>query len=129
MNSSVSKGLLALGLILTCSSRLLPIRIPSVRTSGQKSSGSRIDQTVPYLTNGKNAFQGYNVAPQIKSSPSVSDKTDPGAKPVYNLPFYGGRQAFWQRLQRGSATSLFAAQVALTTSSGIRQSSVCHRHT
>jgi hypothetical protein len=86
--------LLAVGFVFCFASSVFADRVPSVRTSGQKSTGSRIDQTVPYLTNGKNAFQGYNVAPLIKSSPTVSDKADPGAKPVYNLPFYGGKQAF-----------------------------------
>jgi hypothetical protein len=50
--------------------------------------------TVPYLNHNGNAFQGYSVAPKIKSSPTVSDLKNPGAKPVYNLPFYGGKQAF-----------------------------------
>src|SRR6266436_3642352 len=94
MNGRVLRRFLALGFVLVFADSAFADRLPSVRSSGQKSSGSRIDQTVPYLTNGKNAFQGYSVAPQVKSSASVSDRVDPGAKPVYNLPFYGGRQAF-----------------------------------
>src|SRR6266404_3407697 len=83
MSGRVYSKLLALGFVFCFVGSVFADRLPSVRTNGQKSSGSRIDETVPYLTNGRNAFQGYNVAPQIKSSPSVSDKTDPGAKPVY----------------------------------------------
>lgn len=94
MSRHLFSKLLALGFVFSFTSAVFADRLPSVRTNGQKSSGSRIDETVPYLTNGRNAFQGYNVAPKIKSSPSVSDRVDPGAKPVYNLPFYGGKQAF-----------------------------------
>ena len=94
MNKRILSRMLALGFVFCATSSAFGDRVPSTRTNGQKSTGSRIDQTVPYLTNGRNAFQGYNVAPQIKSSPIVSDLTNPGAKPVYNLPFYGGKQAF-----------------------------------
>ena len=94
MNKRILSSALALGIVFCFAGSAFADRVPSVRSGGQKSTGARIDQTVPYLTNGKNAFQGYNVAPQIKSSPTVSDKADPGAKPVYNLPFYGGKQAF-----------------------------------
>jgi hypothetical protein len=69
-------------------------RTPSTRNFGQKSTGSRTDITVPYLTTGKTAFGAYYVAPRIYSSPIVDDPKNPQAKPVYNLPFYGGRQAF-----------------------------------
>ena len=94
MNKRILGKVLALGFVVCFTGSAFADRVPSTRTGGQKSTGSRIDQTVPYLTNGKNAFRGYDVAPQIKSSPTVSDKADPGAKPVYNLPFYGGKQAF-----------------------------------
>src|SRR5258708_37533528 len=92
MSGRVFSRLLAFGFIFAFAGTAFADRLPTVRTSGQKSSGSRIDETVPYLTNGRNAFQGYNVAPLVKSSPTVSDKTDPAAKPLYNLPFYGGKQ-------------------------------------
>ena len=94
MNKRIVNKILVVGFVFCFAGPAFADRVPSTRTAGQKSSGARIDQTVPYLTNGKNAFQGYNVAPLIKSSPTVSDKADPGAKPVYNLPFYGGKQAF-----------------------------------
>src|SRR5260221_11221737 len=94
MSRHLFSKLLAFGFVFCFTGAAFADRLPSVRSNGQKSSGSRIDETVPYLTNGRNAFQGYNVAPQVKSSPIVSDRADPGAKPVYNLPFYGGIQAF-----------------------------------
>jgi hypothetical protein len=90
----MARGLATLALMLVFTASAVADRLPSVRSNGQKSSGSRIDMTVPFLNHGGNAFQGYSVAPLIKSSPIVSDKIDPGAKPVYNLPFYGGKQAF-----------------------------------
>ena len=37
------------------------------------------------------------VAPRIYSSPIVDDPANPQARPVYNLIFYGGRQAFGDR--------------------------------
>ena len=65
------------------------------RTQGQKSTGSRIDITVPYTTNGNTAFGVYNgVAPRIYSSPIVDDPKNPQAKPVYNLPFWGAYMSF-----------------------------------
>jgi hypothetical protein len=69
-------------------------RTPSVRTGGQKSTGARIDITVPYLTSGTNAFMGYSVAPRIYSSPEVDDPKDGKIKPVFNLIFYGSKQSF-----------------------------------
>jgi hypothetical protein len=72
-------------------------RVPMTRSEGVKSTGSRVDMTVPYLTNGGSAFGAYSVAPRIYSSPIVDDPANPQARPVYNLPFYGGRQAFGDR--------------------------------
>jgi hypothetical protein len=70
-------------------------RVPMTRTEGQKSSGSRQDITVPYLTNGTSAFGMYNgVAPQVVKGPIVDDDRYPGDKPVFNLPFYGSVKAF-----------------------------------
>jgi hypothetical protein len=37
------------------------------------------------------------VAPRIYSSPIVDDPRNPQARPVYNLIFYGGQQAFGDR--------------------------------
>lgn len=69
-------------------------RVPMTRTPGFKSSGSRQDITVPYLTNGRTAFGAYTVAPAIYSSPIVDDVDHPQARPVFNLIFYGAEPAF-----------------------------------
>jgi hypothetical protein len=86
-------GLLILGLILGRAS-IGVAREPSTRTNGQKSSGARPDITVPYLTTGNSAFMHGYVQPKIYSSPIVDDPTNPQAKPVYNLIFYGATLAF-----------------------------------
>jgi hypothetical protein len=70
-------------------------RVATMRTEGTRSNGTRVDMTVPYLTSGNSTFmRGGAVAPRIYSSPIVDDPANPQARPVYNLPFYGGRQAF-----------------------------------
>jgi hypothetical protein len=69
-------------------------RTPTQRTEGTKSTGSRTDITVPYLTTGTSTFMPGAVAPRIYSSPIVDDPSNPQARPVYNLIFYGGQQAF-----------------------------------
>jgi hypothetical protein len=46
------------------------------------------------LTTGRSAFNGYSVAPKVYSSPTVDDAKNPGSKPVYNIIFYGSKQAF-----------------------------------
>jgi hypothetical protein len=68
--------------------------VPAVRSSGRKSTGARRDISVPYLTTGRSAFMSGKVAPRIFASPIVDDPLNPQARPVYNLPFYGGVQAF-----------------------------------
>src|SRR5262249_51527534 len=82
-------GLLVLGLLWVAASTARADRVSMTRTSGQKSSGGRVDQSVPYLTNGKSSFGAYSVGPKIYSSPIVDDPTAPQARPVYNLIFYG----------------------------------------
>jgi hypothetical protein len=69
-------------------------RTATTRTGGLKSTGTRPDLTVPYLNNGGNAFKGGLVAPRIYSSPTVDDPKNPQTKPVFNLIFYGSKQAF-----------------------------------
>ncbi len=69
-------------------------RTETARTSGQRSTGARQDITVPYLSNGKNAFGAASVAPKIYSSPTVDDPKQPQARPVYNLIFYGSKQGY-----------------------------------
>jgi hypothetical protein len=85
-------GPLVLGLLWFATSTAHAGRIPTTRTDGQKSSGARVDQTVPYTTNGKSAF-GVPVGPRIYDSPTVENKTA-ATKPVYNLIFYGAVQSF-----------------------------------
>jgi hypothetical protein len=69
-------------------------RTPSVRTGGQRATGTRPDITVPYLNNGTNAFNAANVKPKIYSSPIVDDPKAPPTKPVFNLIFYGSKESF-----------------------------------
>jgi hypothetical protein len=87
-------GLLAAVLVLAANGLARAERVPMTRTSGQKSSGSRTDITVPYLTTGGSAFGAYSVAPRIYATPSVDDPAHPQAQPVYNLIFYGSVQGF-----------------------------------
>jgi hypothetical protein len=90
-------GVVAIGVVAGMTGVASAGRVPMTRTEGEKSSGSRTDITVPYLTTGKTAFGAYFVAPRIYSSPIVDDPINPQTRPVYNLPFYGGRQAFGDR--------------------------------
>jgi hypothetical protein len=59
-----------------------------------RSTGTRVDITVPYLTTGNSTFMKGAVAPRIYSSPIVNDPANPQARPVFNLIFYGAQQAF-----------------------------------
>src|SRR5262249_17446592 len=87
-------GVFALGLLLLVGSLARAEHIPTMRTSGQKSSGARTDITVPYLTTGGSAFMGNSVAPRVYGTPQVDNPDRPQVKPVYNLPFYGAVQSF-----------------------------------
>src|SRR5262245_29699675 len=84
----------ALGLGAVLAGQEAADRTASVRTGGKRSSGARSDMTVPYLNNGKNAFNGSNVAPKIYASPVIDEPNNPQAKPVFNLIFYGSKQNF-----------------------------------
>jgi hypothetical protein len=90
-------GALALVAVAALAGSASAERIPTTRTEGMKSSGSRVDITVPYLTTGYSTFMSGAVAPRIYFSPIVDDPANPQSRPVYNLPFYGGRQAFGDR--------------------------------
>jgi hypothetical protein len=89
-----AKGAAALALLACLAAPALADRTPSSRVEGQKSTGARIDITVPYLTNGTNAFDAYNVAPRVYGAPVVDDPAKPGTRPTFNLPFFGGRMGF-----------------------------------
>jgi hypothetical protein len=85
------------GLLLIGGGAARAERTPTMRTSGQYSTGARRDITVPYTTDGNSAFMAKAVAPRIYASPTVDDPLNPQAKPVYNLPFYGSVQSFGDR--------------------------------
>jgi hypothetical protein len=86
--------LAALGLVCLAAGTAPAERTTMVRTEGLRVTGTRPDITVPYLTSGPTAFGAYSVRPRIYSSPMLDDPANPGVRPVYNLPFYGGVQAF-----------------------------------
>jgi hypothetical protein len=70
-------------------------RVPSSKVQVEAQHGSKPDIRVPYTTNGnQNLGVAQGVAPRIYSSPTVSDPTEPQARPVFNLPFYGAIQNF-----------------------------------
>jgi hypothetical protein len=89
--------ILAAGLIVTLTGVASAARVPGARNEGQRSTGSRGDITVPYLTTGGSAFMKGSVAPRIYSSPIVDDPVNPQARPVFNLIFYGAQQSFGDR--------------------------------
>ncbi len=87
-------GLLVLGLLLLPAPARAD-RIRSGKVTNQPSSGARNDITVPYGTNGRSTLGVYQgVAPRIYSSPVADNPSEPQAKPVFNLPFYGAVQGF-----------------------------------
>jgi hypothetical protein len=87
-------GLFAVALLVAAVGEVRADRTVTVRSGGQRANGTRVDITVPYLTNGRNAFGAANVAPLIYKSPTVDDPKHPQAKPVFNLIFYGAKQGF-----------------------------------
>jgi hypothetical protein len=89
--------LAALALVLLADPALRAERIPSSRVQVEPQHGTRPDIRVPYLTNGNGNLGvpvGQPVAPRIYASPIVDDPKYPQVRPVYNLPFYGGVDAF-----------------------------------
>jgi hypothetical protein len=88
-------GLVALVLCLSASVARAD-RVPSLRVPSQPAqTGIRPNIFVPYTTTGNSTFMsnGYS-GPRIFDSPQVNDASNPGVRPVYNLPFYGGVQSF-----------------------------------
>jgi hypothetical protein len=88
-------GLLVLGLFVLPANPARADRVPSSKVVVPPSTGTRVDITVPYLTDGySNLIVNQHVQPRVYSSPVVNDPSNPQARPVYNLPFYGGSQSF-----------------------------------
>jgi hypothetical protein len=88
-------GLLLLGLWLLAVGQARAERVPSTKTVILPNPGARGDLTVPYTTNGRTTLGVYNgVGPYIYGSPVLPDPANPQGRPVFNLPFYGGGQAF-----------------------------------
>ena len=88
-------GPLLLGLMLLTAGAVRADRVPSQKTVMPRDPGVRGDITVPYLTNGYTALGVWQgVAPRIYAAPIVNDPTNPNARPVYNLQFYGATEAF-----------------------------------
>jgi hypothetical protein len=85
--------ILCLGLMLAPAARA--DRVPCSKASYPTCPGARPQVAVPYTTNGSSTLGVYQgVGPRIFNSPSVDDSKNPGAKPVFNLIFYGSSQGF-----------------------------------
>jgi hypothetical protein len=90
-----SAALLALGLLLGSAGAANADRVRSTRVITYPSTGARHDITVPYTTNGFSTLGVFNgVGPLIVSQPGLGVLNDAQVRPVYNLPFYGGRQSY-----------------------------------
>jgi hypothetical protein len=90
-----SAALFALGLLLGTTGLANAARVPSVRVVTYPSTGARHDITVPYTTNGRSTLGvADGVSPLIVSQPGLGTFNDAQVRPVYNLPYYGGRQSF-----------------------------------
>jgi hypothetical protein len=88
-------GLFVAGLFLGNLGSARADRAPTYLVATYRAKGVRNDITVPYLTNGRSTILVYpQVAPRVYASPIVDDPRYPNVKPVYNLPYYGARQAF-----------------------------------
>ena len=86
-------GVMALGLLLPVAAARAE-RTPGTKTVQPPSTGSRTDITVPYLTTGYSTLMPGKVAPFIYASPIADDPQNPGAKPVFNLIFYGSKMDY-----------------------------------
>ena len=65
-------GILAIGAVAAMTGVASAGRVPGARSEGQKSSGSRVDITVPYLTTGNTAFMAGAVAPRLAAQQFVA---------------------------------------------------------
>ena len=86
---------LALGALLVAGALARAERVPSTKTVLPPSTGSRVDITVPFLSNGRSTLGVANgVAPKIVSDPALDETGDRKGRPVFNLPFFGAVQSF-----------------------------------
>lgn len=88
------RALLALTVALALAAPAWAYRVPSRKTQlvNTAAPSRGVDITVPYLTNGPTTLGVYQgVSPRIYSSPELYPPSNPQVKPVFNLPFYGGR--------------------------------------
>jgi hypothetical protein len=83
--------MIALVAVLVAATQASADRVPSRKVEIVPSSGSRIDITVPYVTNGRSTLGVWNgVAPKILSDPGLGNRADaPQARPVTNIIYYG----------------------------------------
>lgn len=83
--------MIALAAALVVAARADASRVPSRKVEIVPSSGSRIDITVPYVTNGRSTLGVWNgVAPKILADPGLGNRADaPQARPVTNIIYYG----------------------------------------
>jgi hypothetical protein len=98
--------LLALAWLTTETNRARADRVPTVRASGFYTTWPKSDITVPYLTTGRSTFMSRTVEPQILIMPNVDNVRYPQIVPVFNLPFYGARQGFGDKLNGAEPRSL-----------------------
>lgn len=95
MRKPALTSILALGAFLLVTNIAEAGRTPIVRVPTIRARGVRPNIAVPYLTNRRSTFGVYNgVAPRIYSAPVVNNPRNPGARPTYNIPFYGGKMGF-----------------------------------
>ena len=94
--SRIGAGILSLAPV---AGTALADRTPSTRVpSPAPATGPRPDITVPYTTDGRSTLMyAGKVAPRIYQSPTVDDPKNPGARPTFNLPFYGSVMSFGDR--------------------------------
>jgi hypothetical protein len=88
------KALTSLLAVVLLASAAWADRTPSTRIGNTRDPGTRGDITVPYLTTGYSAFGAYSVAPRIFAVQDTDDPRNPGARPAFNLPFYGARMGY-----------------------------------
>jgi hypothetical protein len=88
-------SLAALGTLILLVSTADAARVPSSKAITLPSiAPGRVDVTVPYTTNGRSTLGVYQgVSPYIYAYPALTDPINHGGVGVYNLPFYGGKQA------------------------------------